>query len=59
MVSTSEKTPAVVTDQDRRDLAELEASRRIMVDRISGQIDFLVTHYKLTREEAGAQAAAR
>jgi hypothetical protein len=56
MVSMLEQAPAIVTDQDRRDLAQLEASRRIMVDPIRGQIDFLVTHFKITREEAAARA---
>lgn len=47
---------AIPGPREWRDLAELEASGRIMVDRIGRHIDWLVTHYGSTPGEAAAQA---
>jgi hypothetical protein len=45
-----------VTEQDRRDLAELVASRRIMVEQIGQHIDWLVTTYGISPSEAAERA---
>ncbi len=55
-MSDIDQTSADPGPREWRDLAELEASRRIMVDRIGRHIDWLVTHYGSTPAEAAARA---
>ncbi len=55
-MSAIEPAPAVPGPREWRDLAELEASRRIMVERIGRHIDWLVTHYGRTPGDAASQA---
>jgi hypothetical protein len=58
MVSALKPTPAFVDDRESRDFAELEASRRVMVDRMKSHIDWLVKMYGISRTEADERARA-
>jgi hypothetical protein len=55
---TPSKTPATVTNAEVRDLAELEASRRIMVEQMCQHIDWYVKVYGVSKEEAALQVRA-
>jgi hypothetical protein len=55
-VSNEQPTLAIVREHDLTDFAELVASRQTLVDHMRNQIEFLVTHYKISPEEAAKRA---